>query len=76
MNGMNEAVNAILNLKRQGYSPQAVMNMMAQQNPQLQMVATQMRNMAQGRSPREFITQLARQNGMSEENLNEIMKMF
>lgn len=70
---INGALNEILRLKRQGLTPNAVMNMMLQQNPQLQTTLQQMQNMAQGRSPRDFVMQLARQNGV---DLTEFMQQF
>lgn len=47
-----------------------------QQNPQLQQTLTQMKNMANGRNPRDFIMQLARQNGADELSLQMIGEMF
>lgn len=70
---VNAALNEILRLKRQGFTPQAVMNMMLRQNPQLQTALQQMQNMAQGRSPRDFVMQLAKQNGV---DLTEFMRQF
>ena len=72
-NNINESLNVILQYKRQGMTPQAVMDMLLQQNPQLQTTLQQMQNMAQGRSPREFVMQFARQNGV---NLDEFMRNF
>lgn len=77
MNGnVNANIQQIMALKRQGKSPQAVMQMLIQQNPQLQQTLTQMKNMAGNRSPKEFIMQMARQNGVEEATLGMIEEMF
>jgi hypothetical protein len=77
MNGnINSNIQQIMNLKRQGKSPQAVMQMLMQQNPQLQQTLTQMKNMANGRNPRDFIMQLAKQNGADDMSLQMISQMF
>ena len=47
--------------------------MMLQQNPELRTTLTQMQNMAQGRSPQQFVSQLCKQNGI---DYDSIMKMF
>jgi len=72
-NDFNAFVAQVSRLKRQGFTPQAVMNMMLQQNPQLQTALTQMKNMSQGRSPQEFVAQLCRQQGI---DFDGIMKNF
>ena len=77
MNGnINSNIQQIMNLKRQGKSPQAVMQMLMQQNPQVGQLITQFRNMSNGKNPRDFITQMARQNGLSEQNISAIQNMF
>ena len=63
-------------LKQQGMTPQAVVQMLFQQNPQLKMYQTQLKNMSNGRNPQDFIMQLAKQNGVSQENLQAIQNMF
>jgi hypothetical protein len=37
---------------------------------------TTLQNMAQGKNPKEFFTQLAKQNGVNEQNMNALMQMF
>lgn len=77
MNGnVNTNIQQIMALKKQGKSPQAVMQMLIQQNPQLQQTLTQMKNMAGNRSPKEFVMQMARQNGVEEATLGMIEQMF
>lgn len=77
MNGnVNANIQQIMALKKQGKSPQQVMQMLMAQNPQLQQTLTQMKNMAGNRSPKEFIIQMARQNGVEEATLGMIEQMF
>lgn len=73
---INQNIQQIMALKKQGKSPQQVMQMLMAQNPQLQQTLTQMKNMAGNRSPKEFIIQMARQNGVEEATLGMIEQMF
>lgn len=74
-NNMNSFLQQVMAWKKEGKTPQQVMGMLIQQNPQLMQTANQLRNMANGRNPKEFVIQLARQNGATEENM-EFMKQF
>ena len=77
MNGnVNANIQQIMAFKKQGKSPQQVMKMIMAQNPQLQQTLTQMKNMAGNRSPKEFIMQMARQNGVEETTLGMIEDML
>ena len=71
-NDINSRIRAINSLKSQGRNPQQIMQMLMQQNPQV----NQMKNMANGRSPRDFIMQLAKQNGADDISLQMIGQMF
>jgi hypothetical protein len=53
-----------------------IMNMIMQQNPQMQQALTQLQNMANGRNPKEFIMQIAKQNGVEETTLAMLGEMF
>lgn len=75
-NNANAIISQIMSFKQQGMTPQAVAQMMFQQNPQLKMYQTQLQNMAGGKNPQEFVMQLARQNGVSQENLQAMQNMF
>lgn len=75
-NNINNVISQIMALKKQGMTPQAVAQMMFQQNPQLQMYQTQLKNMSNGKNPQEFVMQLARQNGVTEENLQGMQDLF
>lgn len=73
---LNQTLQYIAMAKKQGKNPQMIMNTMLQQNPQMQQQLTQLKNMANGRSPREFIMQMARQNGVEEATLAIISELF
>ena len=75
-NGTNEQISALMSLKQRGMQPQQVMQMLMQQNPQLNLLMTQFQNMSKGQNPRDFVVQLAKQNGLSEQNINAIMQIF
>ena len=73
---VNQALQNLIAMKNSGKSPQMVLQMIMQQNPQVGQLMTQFRNMSNGRKPRDFITQLARQNGVSDQNISAIQQMF
>ena len=75
-NGINEQIQAIMSLKQRGMQPQQVMQMMFQQNPQLQQQMQTVKNMMNGKNPREFVTQLAKQNGANEQCMQMLMQLF
>lgn len=75
-NDINSTIEGLLNLKNQGKNPQVIMQNLIKRNPQYQTLINQMQNMAQGRSPQEFIMQLAKQNGVNEQNLHALSQMF
>lgn len=75
-NGINEQIKAIMSLKQRGMQPQQVMQMMFQQNPQLQQQMQTVKNMMNGKNPREFVTQLAKQNGANEQSMQMLMQLF
>ena len=75
-NDINAVISQIMALKKQGRNPRAVMQMLMQQNPQYSQALQQLKNMAQGRDMKDFVMQLARQNGVSQENLQAMQNMF
>lgn len=76
MNDINYVIQNIIQLKNSGGNPQAILQMMMQNNPQMQQYMAMFKNMANGKSPQEFITQLAKQNGVNEQNMNALSQMF
>ena len=73
---VNQALQNLIAMKNSGKNPQMVLQMIMQQNPQVGQLMTQFRNMSNGRNPRDFITQLARQNGVSDQNISAIQQML
>lgn len=73
---INQTLEQIIRFYDSGGNPQQVMQQMFQQNPQMNQMQTQIQNMAQGKTPMEFIMQIANQNGVNEKNLQWIKKML
>lgn len=73
---VNNALQNVFQMMNAGRDPRQLMQMMMQNNPQMQYAMATLQNMAQGKSPQEFITQLARQNGVNEQNLAQLRSMF
>ena len=77
MNGdINDRISAILNLANAGRNPQELINQLIQTNPQVSGVMTQMNNMRGKMSMNDFVIQLARQNGVNEQNIQGMMRLF
>lgn len=75
-NNINSVLEYIFSLKQRGYTPQQAMNMLMQQNPNFQSNAQILKNMSNGRNPQEFIVQMAKQGGISEQNIQNIRGLF
>ena len=73
---VNQALQNLFQMKNAGRNPKQIMQLLIQQNPQIQNTIATLQNMAQGKSPREFLAQLARQNGVNEQNMAQLMAMF
>lgn len=73
---INQAIENIIALYDRGGNPQQVMQSIMQRNGQVGQMQAQLQNMAQGRSPREFILQIARQNGVSDKNIQELSRIL
>ena len=73
---INQTLQQIFNLKNAGRNPQQILQMLIQANPQTSQALQVLKNMASGKNPRQFFSQLAMQNGVDENNLNMIMQMF
>lgn len=75
MNGMN--LMQMIGMFR-GQSPDAMMNMIMQRNPQAKTILAQMQTMAKsnGMTGEQFAKQLARQNGMNERDLIGMVNML
>ena len=66
----------IMQLMKGGSNPQQIMQQMLTNNPQAQQTFRQLQNMAGDMNPRDFAVQLAKQNGMSEQQLMDFAKKF
>lgn len=76
-NGINEALQSIINMANSGKSPNDVMNLLMQQNPNINQGITQLKNMAQGRDMKDFVLQLMKQNtGIDPVIFQNISKML
>lgn len=75
MNDINSVLQQIIALHDSGGNPQQVMGMLSQ-NGNINQMKSQMQNMAQGRTPAEFILQIARQNGANEQNLQGLARIL
>ena len=73
---VNQALQSLFQMRNAGQNPRAIMQMLIQRNPQYSQMLTQIRNMSNGRNPQEFVMQLAKQNGVNEQNLAQLMQMF
>ena len=75
-NDINERIQAIMALKTQGKDPNQLIQMIIQRNPQAKLAMQRLNNMSQGKNPQEFLMQLARQNGVNEQNIQAIQGLF
>lgn len=74
-NDINARVEQIIRLYESKGNPQQIMqNMLGGSN--LGQVQTKLQNISQGRSPKEFLLQVARQNGVSEQNLQGLSRIL
>ena len=73
---VNQALQNVFQMRNAGRTPQQIMQMLIQQNPQIQQQIAMLQNMAKGKSPKEFFAQLAKQNGVNEQNMAQLMQMF
>lgn len=76
MSDLNTTLQQIISMYDNGGNPQQLMQNMVQQGTPIEQIKLQMQNMAQGRSPMEFIMQIAKQNGVSEQNLQGIARIL
>ena len=76
MQDINELVQMIYTLKNQGKNPNEVYQLLMQRHPNYNLALTRYQNMTQGRNPKDFILQMARQNGLSEQNAKLLAEML
>lgn len=75
MQDINQLVKMIYELKNQGKNPNEVYQMLINKNPNYNMALTRYQNMSQGRNPKQFLSQIALQNGATEETLKMIEEL-
>lgn len=73
---LNQMVERIIALYDSGGDPNKMMQQMYQRNPNVNQMATQYKNMSQGRSNTEVLMQLAKQGGLSEQNLQGLARIL
>ena len=77
INNLNNSLQSIINLANSGKSPNEVINMLIQQNPNIKQSLTQLQNMAQGRSMKDFVMQLMKQNtGINPQMFDNLSRMM
>ena len=77
INNLNNSLQSIINLANSGKSPNEVINMLIQQNPNVKQGLTQLQNMAQGRNMRDFVMQLMKQNtGINPQMFDNLSRML
>lgn len=75
-NDINARIENIIKFYNMGGNPQQLMQNMMMQNSNIGQMKTQIQNMSQGRTPKEFIVQMARQNGVTEQNIQGLLKIL
>lgn len=76
MNDLNATIERIIALHDNGGNPQQIMQQMMNRGTPIGQMQTQIQNMAQGRTPVEFILQMARQNGVTEQNIQGLARIL
>lgn len=77
INNLNNSLQSIINLANSGKSPNEVINMLIQQNPNVKQGLTQLQNMAQGRNMKDFVMQLMKQNtGINPQMFDNLSRMM
>ena len=69
-NGQNP-IQMLMQFMNGGGTPEQVMQMIMQRNPNIQQTMTQFKNMSNGKSPREMVMQLAKQQGIDTKQVEE-----
>lgn len=76
MADLNALIAQIIALHDSGGNPSQMMNAIMNKNPNINQLGTQLNNMSQGMSKSEFYLQLARQNGLSEQNIQGLSRIL
>lgn len=73
---INQIVENIIRFYDMGRNPNELMQMYANNNPNFSQMKNQIQVMSQGRTPSDFLMQLARQNGVTEKNLEGLARIL
>lgn len=73
---INQIVENIIRFYDMGRNPSELMQMYANNNPNFSQMKNQIQVMSQGRTPTDFLMQLARQNGVTEKNLEGLARIL
>lgn len=76
MADINQTIQQLVAMYDAGRNPSQLMQALTQRNPNVQQMQTQMKNMAQGKTPAQFIIEIARQNGATDENIQSLSRML
>lgn len=76
MNDINQLFQSIAQAKSMGKNPQAIIQTIMQRNPNYQQAMVRLQNMAQGQNSQQFLTQLAKQNGLNDNGLQALKQIF
>lgn len=78
MNDINQIIQELTMFYDSGKNPQQIMQTVTKNNGlgQINQMKTQIQNMAQGRTPKEFILQIAKQNGATDENIQNLARIL
>lgn len=75
-NNINQSLQTIIQLANTGRTPQQVMQMLMQRNPNANVMMNQIKNMANGRSLPEFIMDYAKQKGVDQNLLTQVGQLM
>ncbi len=73
---INQIIERIIWMHDNGRNPQQLMQQIIQPNMPIQQMANQFNNMKQGKTNTEFLMQLAKQNGVSEKNIQGLARIL
>ena len=76
MADITQTIQQLVAMYDAGRNPSQLMQALTQRNPNIQQMQTQMQNMAQGKTPAQFIIEIARQNGANEQSLQGLARIL
>lgn len=73
---LNAVIERIIMFHDSGKNPQQLMQQMFGNMPNINQLGTQMQNMSQGMTKGQFYLQLAKQGGVSEQNIQRLTQIL